>query len=103
MRQALTLANEAKKITVSDIKTTGKTAEIAKFIADKKFKRDRRVLLVVDEKTPELIRATNNLQSALLVRAQYLSVYYVLNADQIIMTPAAVKVVDAWLNPKEDK
>ena len=103
IRQALTLANEAKKITVSDIKTTGKTAEIAKFIADKKFKRDRRVLLVVDEKTPELIRATNNPQSALLVRAQYLSVYYVLNADQIIMTPAAVKVVDAWLNPKEDK
>ena len=103
IRQALTLANEAKKITVSDIKTTGKTAEIAKFIADKKFKRDRRVLLVVDEKTPELIRATNNLQSALLVRAQYLSVYYVLNADQIIMTPAAVKVIDAWLNPKEDK
>ena len=103
IRQALTLANEAKKITVSDIKTTGKTAEIAKFIADKKFKRDRRVLLVVDEKTPELIRATNNLQSALLIRAQYLSVYYVLNADQIIMTPAAVKVIDAWLNPKEDK
>ena len=103
IRQALTLANEAKKITVSDIKTTGKTAEIAKLIADKKFKRDRRVLLVVDEKTPELIRATNNLQSALLIRAQYLSVYYVLNADQIIMTPAAVKVIDAWLNPKEDK
>ena len=103
IRQALTLANEAKKITVSDIKTTGKTAEIAKFIADKKFKRDRRVLLVVDEKTPELIRATNNLQSALLIRAQYLSVYYVLNADQIIMTPAAVKVIDTWLNLKEDK
>ena len=102
IRQALTLANEAKKITVSDIKTTGKTAEIAKFIADKKFKRDRRVL-VVDEKTPELIRATNNLQSALLIRAQYLSVYYVLNADQIIMTPAAVKAIDAWLNLKEDK
>ena len=103
IRQALTLANEAKKITVSDIKTTGKTAEIAKFVADKKFKRDRRVVLVVDEKTPELIRATNNLQSALLIRAQYLSVYYVLNADQIIMTPAAVKAIDAWLNLKEDK
>lgn len=103
LRQALTLANQAKKITVSDIKTTGKTAEIAKFIADQKFKRDRRVLLVVDEKTPELMRATNNLQNALLVRAQYLSVYYILNADQIIMTPAAVKAVDAWLNPKEVK
>ena len=103
LRQALTLANQAKKIRVSDIKTTGKTAEIAKFIAGQKFKRDRRVLLVVDEKTPELMRATNNLQNALLVRAQYLSVYYILNADQVIMTPAAVKAVDAWLNPKEVK
>ncbi len=103
LRQALTLANQAKKITISDIKTTGKTAEVAKFLSDKKFHANDKVLLVVDQKTPELMRATNNLQNALLVRAQYLSVYYILNADKIIMTPAAVKTVDAWLNPKEDK
>lgn len=103
VRQALTLANEAKKITVEDIKTTGKTAEIAKLFADKKFHADAKVLLVVDEKTPELMRATNNLDHALLVRANYLSVYYILNADQIIMTPAAVKAVSTWLAPKEDK
>ena len=103
LRQALTLANQAKKITISDIKTTGKTAEVAKFLSDKKFHANDKVLLVVDQKTPELMRATNNLQNALLVRAQYLSVYYILNADKIVMTPAAVKTVDAWLNPKEDK
>lgn len=97
VRQALTLANQAKKIVVTDIKTTGKTAEIAKFFATQKFHDDAKVLLVVDEKTPELMRATNNLGNALLIRANYLSVYYILNADKIVMTPAAVKVVEKWL------
>ena len=97
MRQALTLANQDKKILVSDIKTTGKTAEVAKFLAAEKCSEKDRVLLVVDEKTPELMRATNNLANALLVRAQYLSVYYILNADKIVITPAAVKAVEAWL------
>lgn len=97
LRQALTLANQAKKITISDIKTTGKTAEIAKFFTDQKFHTDAKVLIVVDEKTPELMRATNNLENALLVRANYLSVYYILNADNIVITPAAVKAVEAWL------
>lgn len=97
LRQALTLANQDKKILVSDIKTTGKTAEVAKFLASQKCSEKDRVLLVVDEKTPELMRATNNLANALLVRAQYLSVYYILNADKIVMTPTAVKAVEAWL------
>jgi len=97
LRQALTLANQDKKILVSDIKATGKTAEVAKFLAAKKCSEKDRVLLVVDEKTPELMRATNNLANALLVRAQYLSVYYILNADKIVITPAAVKAVEAWL------
>lgn len=97
LRQALTLANQDKKILVSDIKTTSKTTEVAKFLAAKKCSEKDRVLLVVDEKTPELMRATNNLANALLVRAQYLSVYYILNADKIVITPAAVKAVEAWL------
>ncbi len=97
LRQALTLANQDKKILVSDIKTTGKTAEVAKFLASQKCSEKDRVLLVVDDKTPELMRATNNLANALLVRAQYLSVYYILNADKIVITPAAVKAVEAWL------
>ncbi|MBP6037928.1 MAG: 50S ribosomal protein L4 [Candidatus Saccharimonas sp.] len=99
LRQALTMANEAKKITVTDIKTTGKTTDIIKLFADNKFHAEAKVLVVVDEKTPELLRATNNLQNALLVRANYLSVYYILNADKIVMTPAAVKAVEAWLAP----
>jgi large subunit ribosomal protein L4 len=102
VRQALTLANQAKKIIVTDVKTTGKTADIAKFFVEQKFDKDAKVLIVVDEKTPELMRATNNLQNALLVRASYLSVYYILNADKIVMTPAAVKAAEAWLDRKEN-
>ena len=103
IRQALTLANKAKKIIISDIKTTGKTAEVAKFLASQKISEKAKVLIVVNEKTPEIMRATNNLENVLLVRANYLSVYYILNADKIIMTPDSIEVVTAWLGKKEDK
>ena len=96
LKQALSLANKAKKITVSDVKTTGKTSEVVKFLADNKFAR--RTLIVVDEKTPELLRATNNIQSVQLIRSTYLNVYSILNADHIVIAPNAVKTIDAWLN-----
>jgi large subunit ribosomal protein L4 len=95
IRQALSLANQAKKVVVKDVKTTGKTAEVAKFLADNKL--DRKVLLVVEEKTPELIRATNNLQNVLLVSATYLSVYHILNADHIVLSTKSVPVIKDWL------
>ena len=96
VKQALTLASEAKKVTIDDIKTTGKTAEVAKFLADNKM-ADVKVLIVVDEKTPELMRATNNIEKALVVSAKYLSVYYILNADKIVFNTKAVAVVKEWL------
>ncbi|MGB2787054.1 MAG: 50S ribosomal protein L4 [Candidatus Saccharimonadaceae bacterium] len=99
LRQALTLANQSKKIVVSAVQPTGKTADMAKFIAD--LKLDRKVLLVVEEKTPALLRSTNNLQNVLLVSAKYLNVYHILNADHILLTPESVKIVEAWLG--EDK
>jgi large subunit ribosomal protein L4 len=95
LRQALTLANEAGKIVIKDVKTTGKTAEVVKFLADNKL--DRKVLIVVDEKTPEIIRATNNIQQALLVRATYLNVYHILNADHIVLSEKSVPVITEWL------
>jgi large subunit ribosomal protein L4 len=96
VKQALSLANKAGKIVVKDVKTTGKTAEVAKFLADNKFAR--KTLIVVDEKTPELLRATRNIQNVMLVRGTYLNVYHILNADTIVLSPASVKTIDAWLN-----
>jgi large subunit ribosomal protein L4 len=100
LRQALSLANKADKIVVMDFNPTGKTSDAVKFLTDNKL--DRKVLMVVAEKTPEVLRSTNNVQSILLTRANYLSVYHILNADKIVITPAALAVVTTWLT-KEDK
>ena len=72
------------------------TAEIVKFLQDNKI--DRKVLIVVDEKTPELIRATNNLRQVRLVSALYLNVFDILNADTIVLNNKSVPVITDWLN-----
>jgi large subunit ribosomal protein L4 len=99
IRQALTLANEAKKVHVLDVKTTGKTTEVVKFMADNKF--DRKVLLVVETKTPEILRATNNIQNVLLVSTKYLSVFHILNADHIVLSKASLPTLKSWLVKEE--
>lgn len=101
VKQALTLANKAGKIVVAEAKTTGKTRDIAVFL-DKQKIDSRRVLLVVDKKVPEIIRATKNIPQVELVSANYLSVYHILNADKIVMNPDAISIVEAWLT-KEAK
>lgn len=98
LRQALTLAATAKVVTViEDVKTTGKTAEMAKFLASHKVERGDNVVLVVESKTAELTRACRNLQGLSLVQAKYLNVFTILNADKLIITKAAVKAVEEWL------
>ena len=101
IRQALTVANEAKKISVLpyEEKVTSKTRDAVAFL--KQFKLDRKVLLVTSEKTPELMRATNNLQEVLVIRANYLSVYHILNADHIVISPQALDIITAWLSKEE--
>jgi len=100
IRQALTLADQAKKVVVAEAKTTGKTKDIVAFLGEQKADLLRRVLIVVDEKTPEILRSTANMQNVILIRANYLSVFHVLNADKIIISPSALKVIDAWLGEK---
>lgn len=98
IRQALTLASQAKRVQViAEIKTTGKTAEVAKWLADQKVSARDNVVIVVDTKTPELVRATNNIPNLKLVQATYLNVFTILNADKLMMTKAAVKAVEGWL------
>jgi large subunit ribosomal protein L4 len=99
VKQALTLASQANKIHTVDVKTTGKTAEVAKFLADNNY--DRKVLIVVDAKTPELIRATNNLENVLLISTKYLSVFHILNADHILLSTTSVPTLKSWLVKEE--
>ena len=99
IKQALTLAAEAGKISVQDVKTTGKTADVVAFLEKNKFTRN--TLIVVEEKTPALIRATNNLQNVILVSTKYLSVYTILNADAIVLSPASLPTLSGWLAKEE--
>lgn len=102
LRQALSLAKKADKFLVTDVKTTGKTSEIAAFLASHKLSEKRRVLIVADARTPELDRATRNMPAVELKSAMYLNVFHILNADTIVITPAALKTVETWLG-KETK
>ena len=101
VRQALSLQHAAKLVSTHDFQTKGKTAEIAQQLRELKL-ADRAVLIVVAEKTPELIRATNNLPNARLVRATYLNVFDILNADAIVFSTDAVSAAAQWLLGKEE-
>jgi len=100
VKQALTLASKASKVQILDISFNGKTSDAVNFLT--KNKLERNVLLVVSEKTPEIMRSTNNIENILVVRSMYLSVYYILNADHIVISPTALKEVSSWL-AKETK
>jgi large subunit ribosomal protein L4 len=98
IRQALSLAVQAKKLVVIEdlASKEGKTAELAKLLS--KIGANRRTLIAVDHKTPELVRACQNLTDTKLVQAKYLNVYDIINADTLILTTAALAAVTEWLD-----
>ncbi len=101
VRQALSLKNAANAIVIASISTTGKTREIAKQLNDLKL-ADKNVLVVVSEKAPEILRATSNIANLKLVRATYLNVFDIMNADAIVFSETALKAAENWLLDKEE-
>lgn len=101
IRQALSLASEANKIVIIESfeLKDGKTAAAVKLL--NKLGVAKNTLLVVDSKTDDVARATNNLKKVKVVAAMYVNVYDVLNADHIVVTSKALADVTAWL--KGDK
>ena len=102
VRQALSMKNADKAIFVlaKDAKVSGKTKDAAKILKDMKLD-GKNVLAVVNEKTPEVLRSTNNFPNVKLVRATYLNVFDILNADAVVFTEAALKAVETWLLGEE--
>ncbi len=103
LKQALTVANSAKKVTLIDAfaPATGKTKEALKLLADNKVSTTDRALVVVDTKDDLLKRATGNLQNVKVVQATYLNVFDILNADRILLSKAALPIVKDWLTKEE--
>ncbi len=103
VRQALSLKNAEKAIIILDStpKFTGKTKEAAKLIADHNLD-GKNILAVTNEKYPELTRSTQNIPNVKLVRATYLNVFDILNADAVVFGPAALTATENWLLDKEE-
>lgn len=93
VRQALSLAADAGKIIVIEdvAPKDGKTAELAKLLA--KVGATGKVLIVVGDKSGELMRACRNLSGVTLAGARYVSVYDVMNADKIVFSKTALAAV----------
>ena len=101
--QALSMKNADKAVFVlgKDIKLTGKTKDAVKVLKDMKLE-EKNVLAVCAEKTPEVLRSTNNLPNLKLVRATYLNVFDIMNADAIVFSDSALKLAETWLLGKEN-
>lgn len=102
VRQALSMKNADKAVFILDkeVKLTGKTKDAVKVLKDMKLD-GKNVLAVAAEKTPEVLRSTNNLPNVKLVRATYLNVFDIMNADAIIFSEAALKATENWLMGEE--
>ena len=100
--QALSMKNAEKAVIVLEqpVKLTGKTKDAVKVLKDLKLD-GKNVLAVTAEKTPEVLRSTNNLPNVKLVRATYLNVFDIMNADTIVFSEAALKAATAWLMGEE--
>jgi len=104
LRQALTLANKAKKITVIDTFSCpqGKVAETLKLLKKYEVSENDRVLIVVSVKDDLVIRATRNLQNVKVSKPTYLTVFDILNADKILISQKSLPLIVEWLG-KETK
>jgi large subunit ribosomal protein L4 len=102
VRQALSMKNADKAVFTldKDVKLTGKTKDAEKVLKDMKLE-GKNVLAVAAEKTPEVLRSTNNLPNVKLVRATYLNVFDIMNADAVVFSEAALKATEKWLLGEE--
>lgn len=102
VRQALSLANQAKIIAVlPEFKVeSAKTRDAIEALS---VKPEFNYLVVVPEKTTEILRATNNIPNLKVVRPTYLNVFDILNSDQIIIIEQALPMIEDWLGTKEEK
>jgi len=95
IRQALSLkVDDIKVIETFDCKE-GKVAPTVKLLD--KIGADRNVLLVVSLKDGLVDRATRNLPNVTAVQANYLNVFDVMNADNIVISRKSLEIIDEWL------
>ena len=101
VRQALSMAN-ADKLVSTIAEFAPKDGKTKNAIKDLNIEAGKNYLVVVPEKTTEILRATNNIANLKVVRPTYLNVFDILNADQIIIIEKAMPEIENWLIGKEN-
>ena len=101
VRQALSMQNADKAISTV-AKFDAKSGKTKDAIKELKIESSKNYLVVVPEKTENILRATNNIANAKVVRPTYLNVFDILNADQIIIVEKALPEIENWLLGKEN-
>lgn len=96
-KQALSLANEAGKISVIETfeSKDGKVKNTVELL--NKIGATRNVLLVVDLKDDLVVRSTRNVPNLKVVQATYLNVHDILNADSIVISKKSLELISDWL------
>ena len=96
-KQALSLANQGGAVSVIETFECkdGKVKPTVDLL--KKIGAERRTLIVVSEKDELVDRATRNITNVKAVQAQYLNVFDIMNADNIIISKKSLDIISEWL------
>lgn len=98
--QALSLKAQGQKLLVIEKFqiSDGKTKSLLALLA--KLKVDGRLVLVDDAANLMLRRAAGNVPQVSVASPKYLNVFTLMNADQVVITQAALDQVHEWLGGK---
>ena len=75
---------------------TAKTKEAVQVFENLKVS-DNKIMVVVDELTENVVCATRNLRNVILLTADEINVYDIINSDNMIITEKAVKMIEEVL------
>jgi large subunit ribosomal protein L4 len=97
IRQALTVAAKEDRIKVVEAITfaDGKVKAAEAFL--KKIGAEGTVLLLIEDKTDMVDRATRNIGNVKVAQPRYANVFDVLNADVIVITRKSLEELSGWL------
>ncbi|MDO4759335.1 MAG: 50S ribosomal protein L4 [Candidatus Saccharibacteria bacterium] len=80
----------------------GKSREFLQLLTANQVNPSENTLVVVKTKDELLLRASNNLANVKVIRANYLNVFDLMNADKILIEQTALPVIESWLLGKEE-
>lgn len=103
LRQALSLAVNEDRIKVIDSFdfSEGRVKQVIDLVG--KIKAKGSILLVDEQRTDLFEHATRNLSNVKVVKAHYLAVYDLLNADTILISKKALEVITERLGAKNER